>query len=94
MPKFRVKDSLYLPNRQIFALTGEILEGTIKNGMKISVPFNSATAMSLVIDSIEFVLKTGEASDVALCIKCADSDEAELLRSLALKDETLDISPA
>lgn len=70
---------------------GDILEGTIRVGMMISVTFNSDVKIPLAIHSIEFVRKSG-GNNVALCIQCDDPEEAELLKGLCLENEMLEIS--
>jgi len=91
MPRFYVKDTFEIPSRQLFALAGSIVEGTIKTGMFVRVPLNSETGMRLLIHCIEFARrKDGE--DVCLCI-WAGENFAEALRGLDIGGETYDVTP-
>lgn len=94
MASFRVKETFSLNSRQCFVLAGEIIEGKVAAGMKILVPFNSATSMSAIIDSVEFVLRADGVEDVALCIPIDSPGELELWEALSICDETLEVVSA
>ncbi len=74
---------------------GDVVEGTVKEGMSITIPFSSALNMTAVIEAIEFLDNVSEKiSHIALVIDPEGDPEesAELITSLGIEDEVLEIS--
>lgn len=92
MPKFHVKDTFAIESTQLFALAGSIVEGEIRPGMFVHVPFNPSIAMTGRIDCIEFTRQLGGNEDTCLCIRCPDPDELELWSGLNINDETVEVT--
>ena len=91
MPKFHVTNTFELREQQLFVLAGSVVEGEIRAGMFVNLPFNPAVAMTARIHSIEFARRQGGVEDVCLCLE-SKSDESELWRDLNIDDETLDVT--
>lgn len=72
-------------------MAGSIVEGEIRNGMFVHIPFNSSLVMTARIHSIEFVRRQGGGEDVCLCIK-SELELAEVLRGLSIGDEIFEVS--
>ena len=90
MAKFFVREAFEIPDRRIFVLAGEIVEGEVHPGMFVRIPWNSEIGMRLLIDSIEFVRRqNGE--DVCLCIRSGPSF-VNVLDGLNFADETFEVS--
>tara|TARA_R110002096_G_scaffold168538_14_gene339417 strand:+ start:3177 stop:3470 length:294 start_codon:yes stop_codon:yes gene_type:complete len=92
MPKFHVKDTFTIEGRPHFVLAGSIVEGEIRPGMFVRVPFNSSTAMTARIDCIEFARRLGGHEDTCLCIRCTEPEELEIWRGLDIGDETFEVT--
>jgi hypothetical protein len=93
MPSFRVFETFEIPTRDLFALAGEIVEGTIREGMVVHIPFNSQFGIQERIDSIEFARHTERREDVCLCLH-RTAVEREFLRDLNMGEEIIEISDA
>jgi hypothetical protein len=91
MPRFHVRDTFEIPDRKLFVMAGEIVEGEIRAGMFVRVPFNSALEMTARIHSIEFARRLGGSEDVCLCIE-SEPDALDLWRGLKIGDETFEIT--
>ena len=91
MPKFHVINTFEIPDRQLFVIAGSVVEGEIRAGMFVHVPFNPAVAMTARIHSIEFARRQGDGEDMCLCLQ-AEPDALELWRDLNISDETLEIT--
>lgn len=59
MPKFHINDTFTVDGRPHFVLAGSVVEGVIRPGMFVRIPFNSSTAMTARIDCIEFARRLG-----------------------------------
>ena len=90
MSKFHVKDTFELPDRKLFVMAGSIVEGEIHAGMFVHIAFNSSSATTARIYSIEFARRRG-GEDVCLCIE-ADPELAEVMRDLNISDETCEVT--
>jgi len=74
----------------MFVIAGSIVEGEIRSGMFVHIPFNSSVSTTARIHSIEFARHQG-GEDVCLCIK-SEPELARFLRDLNICDETLEVS--
>jgi len=92
MAKFHVKDTFAIEGRQHFVLAGSVVEGEIRPGMFVHVPFNSSTAMTARIDCIDFARRVGGHEDTCLCIRYTEPGELELWRGLEIGDETFEVT--
>jgi hypothetical protein len=90
MPRFHVRETFEIPDRKLFVLAGSIVEGQIRPGMFVPVPFNSSLEMTARIHSIEFARRSG-GEDVCLCIE-SEPDALDLWRGLNIGDETFEIT--
>ena len=90
MPKFHVNRTFKLPDRQLFVMSGSVLEGEILPGMFVHIPCNSSLDITARIQSIETALRQG-AEDVCLCIQ-SDDDEADFLSGFNIRDEVIEVS--
>lgn len=76
---------------------GDVVEGTIKKGMKLIIPLNGSLSMSAVIEEIEFLDKRPEKiAHMALVLDPEGEPEetADLIMSLGIIDETLEVHEA
>jgi hypothetical protein len=77
----------------MFVISGDIVSGVVKRGMTMIVRFNSGLALSLPIESVEFVDKL-DRSEVGLTTICRDADELKFLQGLTVGDEDIEIADA
>ena len=90
MPRFHVRDTVEIPDRQLFVMAGSVVEGEIQAGMFVRVPFNPSLDMTARIHCIEFARRHG-GEDVCLCIE-SEPELAEVLRGLDIGDETFEVT--
>ncbi len=90
MPKFHVKDTFEIPDRKLFVMAGSIVEGEIRTGMFVHIPFNSSLATTARIHSIEFARRQ-DGEDVCLCIE-SEPELAEFLHDLNIGDEIFEVT--
>jgi hypothetical protein len=90
MPKFHVKDTFEIPDRKLFVIAGSVLEGEIRAGMFVHIPFNSSVARTAQIHCVEFARRQGR-EDVCLCVE-SEPELAELFRDLNIGDQTFEIT--
>jgi hypothetical protein len=91
MPRFHVRDTFEILDRKLFVMAGSVVEGEIRKGMFVRVPFNSSLDMTARIHSIEFARRLGGSEDVCLCIE-SEPELAEILRGLDIGDETFEVT--
>ena len=72
-------------------MAGSVVEGEIRAGMFVNVPFNPAVAMTARIHSIEFARRQGGGEGMCLCLE-SDPEALQLWRNLNINDETLEIT--
>lgn len=71
-------------------MSGFIMEGEIKAGMSVSIPFNAQVLLNAAIDRIE-VVRRPDGDVVCLCINCIAPDEAILWEALNVKSKTIEV---
>lgn len=91
MPKFHVKDTFEIPSRKLFVMAGTVIEGEIRQGMFVRVPFNSSLDMTVRIQCIEYARRAGGSEDVCLCIE-SEPELVEILRAFDIGDETFEVT--
>jgi hypothetical protein len=91
--QFHASTSFAIPSRRMFIISGQIVSGVVKSGMTMNVRFNSGLALSLPIESVEFVDKK-DGSEVGLTTICGDADELKFLEGLKIGDEDIEIADA
>jgi hypothetical protein len=70
MAKFHVRNTLEITtDRKLFVMAGSIVEGEIRVGMFVHVPFNPSASVTARIHSIEFARRSDGRDDVCLCIE-------------------------
>ena len=91
-PRFKANEAFRIKRpKSVFVASGDDMDGIIRRGMTLHVPVNHAVAIAAEIQSIEFVdAKTGDAAHVGLVFH-DDGDGAQLLESLDLEGELLEV---
>ncbi len=96
MARFHVKGTFQLdgdgPRAVIY---GDVVEGTIREGMSVQIPFNGSLSMAARIEAIEFLDNVSERiSHVGLVLDVEElaQEEVELIQSLNIGGETLEIT--
>ncbi len=69
-----------------------IIEGEIRPGLFVHIPFDLNVGIRLLIDGIEMA-PDGNVDDVRLCM-CAGPNLTEMLRGLSLRGGTFEVSEA
>ena len=90
MPKFHVKETFELQDRNLFVMAGSILEGEIRPSMFVHIPCNSSLDITARIHSIE-TIRRHDVEDVRLCIK-SEPDKMDFLTAFNIKNETIEVS--
>ena len=92
MARFYINQSfkLNLGDKQSYVLAGQVLEGSVRAGMVVRIPFNSSFSMSAPFDRIEFARRGDGVEDVCLCFDC-DDDNLDLWEGLNLSEEEVDV---
>jgi hypothetical protein len=93
MPRFHVRDTFAIRDKNLFVLAGFAIEGEIKAGMIVRLPFSPTIMMTEVIDHLQHVQRP-DGDVVCLCLRCRSAQEAALWDALKIKDHTIDIAPA
>jgi hypothetical protein len=88
---FKVHKTFLLPSLSFFVFAGEIVQGTVKPGMKIQIALNGSTEITVPIDRIEFVRTDGREL-VALKTIVNDPREAEIYEQFDIAGECLAVS--
>jgi hypothetical protein len=91
MTKFRIDETFALESVLKYVLGGEIIEGVVKSGMFIQIPFNDQIRMTAAIHGVEFIDRSGRTT-VGLTVKVQDADELQLWRDLRLVNQVVEIS--
>ena len=91
MPRFHVRDTFEIPDRKLFVMAGSVVEGEIRAGMFVRVPFNPSLGMTARIHSIEFARRQ-DGEEVCLCIE-SKPELVEIFRGLNIGDETFEVTP-
>jgi hypothetical protein len=86
--RFLVEGSFILPSRSYVVFAGNVIDGVIRKGMKLIVPFNRHTSMHLLIDGVEFIDPVGQ---VGLCVRYKDQQELEFIQSFNISQEEVQI---
>ncbi len=79
------------------AVYGDIVEGEIKKGMSLLIPFNPSFSMAVEIEAIEFIdIEIGKESRIGLVLKPEENpkEEFDFYYSLNFFGEVLDIGSA
>jgi hypothetical protein len=88
---FKVHKTFRLPSLSFFVFAGEIIQGTVKPGMKIQIVVNGNTEITVPVDRIEFIRTDGREL-VALTTTVTDPQEAEMYEQLDVVGECLAVS--
>jgi hypothetical protein len=91
MPRFHVRETFPIQDRTTFVLAGFVVEGEVKAGMAVSIPFNANVKLTAKIDRIEFVHRP-DGDVVCLCLGCAVPDEITLWDALNIKNRIIDVT--
>jgi hypothetical protein len=92
--QFQVIDSFVIRKRKQYYLIGEVKEGEVREYWNVYIPFNSTFGMSTTIAAIEEVEISTERNKkyMLLIVEAADNDELDLLLTLNIHLEVLDVS--
>lgn len=93
MAIFKVADTFGLPSNQWFVLTGEVVDGVVKKGMKITLVDENHQDCSYPVSSIEFVRYSERrpSAETAIVIKYSSEMDLEELRSFDLNGRDLSV---
>ncbi|MEI9998283.1 MAG: hypothetical protein WDO13_03500 [Verrucomicrobiota bacterium] len=92
MSRFHVRDAFAIQDKACFVLAGFAIEGEVRAGMLVRLPFNPQVTVTEEIDHLQRIERPdGEVT--CLCIRCHTPDEAALWGALKLKDTTVEIIP-
>ena len=87
MAIFKIAETCSLSSLQWFVLAGEIIEGTVKKGMKITLIDQNQQEWVYAVSSIEFLTYSERrpSAEVAIVIKYSSEVELKTLSSFDLK---------
>ncbi len=75
--KFEVHNTFTLESQRLFVVVGEILEGTIKQGMLTEVGKQSELLVrTMRIESFQLIQRTGRRLVLGLCFRYSSREEA------------------
>ena len=83
MPRFHVRDTFAISDKKLFVLAGFVIEGEIKAGMVVRLPFSASIMMTEVIDHLQHVQRP-DGDVVCLCLRCPTAEEAALWDALGI----------
>ena len=91
--KFYAVGSFYVHSRNLFVIAGEVIEGSIENGMTVSINLNSQMSIRTIIRTVELAAITflGQ-SYTGLVVDYEDTEELDILNEPGVSDEILEIS--
>ncbi len=90
MSKFFVKDTFEIPCRQLFALSGRVVEGEIHTGMFVPVMYNTAVQITARIHSVEYAENSSDGKDMCLCLETGHK-MLPVWSGLDIKNTTLEV---
>ncbi len=88
---FQVATPYVVKGSNLFVLPGEVVEGDVRPGMFLSVPFNSSLELTAPVHAIEYASSSADRS-LSLVVKCEREEDLELWASIGLQDEDLIIT--
>ena len=93
---FKAVETFHLKSRHLFVIYGDIVKGTVRPGMRVSLPLNGTVTIHGPIEAVEYVDVTpGERSHVALCVGFEESaEELTFWEAMNIADETLQVLDA
>ena len=83
---FYCEATFTVPGRQAFVLCGQIVDGTVKRGMRVTIPLPDGGVLIRPIDSIEHISTTVKRGAVGLLIHCESQGEAEAFQRIGIRD--------
>ncbi|HSJ23171.1 MAG TPA: hypothetical protein VK929_00705 [Longimicrobiales bacterium] len=90
---FRAETAFPLDQRKVIVVQGRIVEGSVRAGMFLHIPFNPAVKMTARIDSVEYIdHQIGGESSIGLCLKYEDTLHRNVLLGLNIGAEDLVVS--
>ena len=90
--EFEVIDSFAIRNRNEFYLIGQIKNGIAERNLFLNIPFNKSLSLTVRIKSIEDVEISSELKKYKLIIVNANEEYLNILLSLQIGSELLDIT--
>lgn len=93
MARFHVRDTFSINDKTTFVLAGFVIEGEVRAGMLVRMPFNSAIMLTAEIDHIQYIRRP-DGEVVCLCVKCANAEEETLWEALKIKDHNIEVIAA
>lgn len=90
--KFRASSTFALRDKKRLMIEGKTIEGTLKPGMKLGIPLNKLTSVTVIVSAVAALCKEG-ACDTALAIDCETDGELDRPAALNIGDgEILELS--
>jgi hypothetical protein len=93
MARFHIRETFAIQDKPTFVLAGFVIEGEVKAGMAVGIPFNANAKMTAKIDRIELIRRP-DGDVVCLCFDCLVRDELTLWEALKIKNHSIEITPA
>jgi hypothetical protein len=88
MAEFLIADVFVIKSRDLFVLAGDILDGRIIEGMRVSLPSYG----ELEIASLEFADMSNRRAYVCLCFRREDAEEMRATIGAVLQGSTINIT--
>ncbi len=85
--QFYCEATFTIPLRRDFILGGRIVEGTVRPGMRATIPLPAGGELVRSIDSVEIISTTDKRGAVGLSIRCEDKEEVESLQQIGIRNE-------
>ncbi len=90
--RFLAVGSFLLRARNLFVIVGDVVEGEVREGMRLALPLNGSVSVTGVVSSVEFVdILHEKRSYVGLAIAYEDSQELGFWQAMAISGETLSL---
>ena len=89
--RMAVRERFYLERRGVFVVEGELLEGVVRRGMVLAVPYfeSDDVLTGARVEGVERV--DGDARDARVLLGCTNDQEAVFWRELIQEGQTLDL---
>jgi hypothetical protein len=84
--KFHCEATFVIRGRRSFVLGGQIIDGTVQPGMRVSLPLPAGEVLTRSIHSVGLISTTDKNGAVGLSIQCESQGEAESLQRLGVRD--------
>jgi putative transposase len=83
---FYCEATFVIPCRLSFVLAGQVIDGTVRPGMRVSIPLTDGEVFSRPIHSVGLISTTDKKGRVGLSLQCDTRGEIESLQRLEVQD--------